>query len=70
MKAMTIQDVGCVYYSQPDGRKQVKKVGRVTRTAKKVWVQQSKEKVFNAVCKVIEKSERAQKQRDVRRAKR
>ena len=67
---MNIIDSASVYYAQPDGRKQVHKVGRVTRCSKKVWVQQSKEKVFNAVCKAIEKSERAQKQRDVRRAKR
>jgi len=68
MKAMIIQDVGCVYYSQPDGRKQVHKVGRVTRCSKKVWVQQTKDKVFNAVCIHIAKGERTEKRREERRA--
>ncbi len=67
---MNIIDSASVYYAQPDARKQVNKVGRITRTHKKIWVQNAREVSFNAVCKVIEKSERAQKQRDVRRAKR
>lgn len=68
MKAMEIEDIGYVYYGQPDGRKQVHKVGRITRTHKKVWVQSAREVSFNAVCKVIAKSERTEKRREERRA--
>jgi predicted N-acyltransferase len=65
---MNIIDSASVYYAQPDGRKQVHKVGRVTRCSKKVWVQNAREVSFNAVCKVIEKSERTEKRREERRA--
>lgn len=67
---MEIQDSSSVYYSTPNSRKQVFKVGRITRSAKKVWVQNKREQVFNGVCRVIEQNERAQIQREVRRAKR
>lgn len=67
---MEIQDSSSVYYSCPDSRKQVFKVGRVTRSAKKVWVSNKRDQVFNGVCTLIAKNERAQLQRDVRRAKR
>lgn len=65
---MNIIDSASVYYAQPDGRKQVHKVGRVTRCSKKVWVQQTKDKVFNAVCMHIAKGERTEKRREERRA--
>lgn len=67
---MEIQDSSSVYYSCPDSRKQVFKVGRITRSAKKVWVNNKRDQVFNGVCTLIAKNERAQLQRDVRRAKR
>jgi hypothetical protein len=67
---MEIQDSSSVYYSMPDARKQVFKVGRVTRCTKKVWVQDKRDQVFNGVCRVIQQGERAQMQRDTRRAKR
>ncbi len=67
---MEIQDSSSVYYATPDSRKQVFKVGRITRSAKKVWVSNKREQVFNGVCRIIEQGERAQLQRDVRRAKR
>ena len=69
---MEIQDSVSGYYAVPDKRprKEVKKVGRITRSAKKVWVQDKRDQVFNGVCTLIEKNERAQLQRDTRRAKR
>jgi hypothetical protein len=65
-----LDSAGMPYSHTHTGRKQVFKVGRVTRTHKKVWVQNAREVSFNAVCKVIEKGERAEKQRNERRAKR
>lgn len=69
---MEIQDSVSGYYAVPDKRprKEVFKVGRVTRCAKKVWVQDKREQVFGVVCRIIQQSERAQSQRDTRRAKR
>jgi hypothetical protein len=69
---MEIQDSVSAYYARPDKkpRKEVHKVGRITRSAKKVWVSNKREQVFNGVCRLIEQGERAQLQRDVRRAKR
>ena len=66
------QDSVSGYYALADKRprKEVKKVGRITRSAKKVWVSNKREQVFNGVCKLIEQGERAQLQREVRRAKR
>jgi hypothetical protein len=66
------QDSVSGYYALADKRprKEVFKVGRVTRCAKKVWVQDKREQVFNGVCRIIQQGERAQMQRDTRRAKR
>lgn len=69
---MEFQDSVSGYYARPDKRprKEVNKVGRITRSAKKVWVNNKRDQVFNGVCTLIAKNERAQLQRDVRRAKR
>lgn len=69
---LNIQDSVSGYYARTEKkpRKEVHKVGRITRCAKKVWVQDKREQVFNGVCKLIQQGERAQMQRDTRRAKR